>query len=140
MWARIENDSVAEVTTIDPVGRFHESLMWRACGPAVRPGWSYFDSKFLEPVAAPSPQLQLSCTPAQGLVALFVLKQITEEDVLSAIGQIADPVQQYTTRIGYQRATTWELESPAMKAVAQLFGLTDTDLLELFTYAITVQV
>lgn len=80
------------------------------------------------------------CTPAQGLVALFALKNITEDSVLDAIAQIPDPVQQYTARIGYQRATTWERGSPTMQAMAQLLQLSDEDLDELFAYAVGVQV
>ena len=81
-----------------------------------------------------------ACTPAQGLVALFALKQITEERVLEAIAQIPDPVQQYTARIGYQRATVWERGSPTMQSMAQLLQLTNEDLGELFAYAAQVQV
>ncbi|WP_255576263.1 hypothetical protein [Comamonas sp. Y33R10-2] len=81
-----------------------------------------------------------ACSPAQGLVALFALKQITEDHVLDAIAQIPDPVQQYTARIGYQRATIWERGSPTMLAMAQLLQLSDEDLDALFSYAVTVQV
>ena len=80
------------------------------------------------------------CTPAQGLVALFALKNITEDNVLAAISQIPDPVQQYTAKIGYQRATTWERNSPTMQAMAQLLQLSAQDLDALFTYAVEVQV
>ncbi|MGD9759115.1 MAG: hypothetical protein AB7U71_16505 [Comamonas sp.] len=80
------------------------------------------------------------CTPAQGLVALFALKSITEENVLASIGQITDPVRQYTARIGYQRATAWERGSRTMQTMAQLLQLSEQDLDELFTYAVTVQV
>ena len=80
------------------------------------------------------------CTPAQGLVALFAMKNITEDNVLAAIGQIPDPVQQYTAKIGYQRATSWERGSPTMTAMAQLLQLSSEDLDELFAYAVTVQV
>lgn len=82
----------------------------------------------------------IRCTPAQGLVALYALKTITEDHVLAAIAQIPDPVQQITARIGYQRATSWERGSPTMLAMAQLLQLNEQDLDELFTYAVTVQV
>ena len=88
----------------------------------------------------PLPMQPQSCTPAQGLVALFALKSITEDNVRAAIGQIPDPVQQYTARIGYQRATTWERNSPTMKAMAQLLQLSDEDLDALFNYAASVTV
>ena len=81
-----------------------------------------------------------SCTPAQGLIALYALKQITEQDILDAIAQIPDPAQRYTATIGYQRATTWERGSATMAAMAQLLGLTDEDLDALFAYASGVEV
>lgn len=139
MWALIENQLVKEITDTDPDGRFHEAFLWVACSADVRPGWVYSDGEFTppQPAAAQAPQ---SCTPAQGLVALFALKSITEDDVLAAIGQIPDPVQQYTARIGYQHATTWERGSQTMLAMAQLLQLSETDLDELFSYAVNVQV
>ena len=96
------------------------------------------------PIAVERPaepeQKHTRCTPAQGLVALFALKNITEDNVLAAIDQIPDPVQQYTARIGYQHATVWERNSPTMQAMAQLLQLSEQDLDELFTYAVGVQV
>lgn len=139
MWALIENQLVKEITDLDPDGRFHEAFLWAACPAEVRPGWVYSDGAFTppQPAAVPAPQ---SCTPAQGLVALFALKNITEENVLAAIDQIPDPVQQYTARIGYQRATSWERNSPTMQAMAQLLQLSDEDLDALFIHAVKVAV
>ena len=82
-----------------------------------------------------APPAPTSCTPAQGLIALYALKQITEQDILDAIAQITDPVQRYTATIGYQRATTWERGSTTMQTMAQLLGLTEADLDGLFAYA-----
>ena len=84
--------------------------------------------------------LAKQCTPAQGLVALFALKRITEDNILEAIAQVADPVQQYTARIGYQRATSWERGSPTMQAMAKLLQLSEEDLDALFAHVVTVQV
>ena len=81
-----------------------------------------------------------TCTPAQGLIALYALKQLTEQDILDAIAQIPDPVQRYTATIGYQRATTWERGSATMQAMAQLLALTEEDLDALFAYAVGVKV
>ena len=83
----------------------------------------------------PAPPPPTTCTPAQGLVALYAIKQLTEQNILDAIGQIPDPVQRYTATIGYQRATTWERSSATMQAMAQLLGLTEPDLDGLFAYA-----
>ena len=49
MWARIENDIVAEVTDIDPAGRFHPSFVWVACSGDVQPGWLTSGESFTAP-------------------------------------------------------------------------------------------
>ena len=46
MWARIEDGMVAEVTEIDPAGRFHASLIWVGCPSDVCPGMTYSANKF----------------------------------------------------------------------------------------------
>ncbi len=56
MWARIENGTVAEITDIDPAGRFHPSLEWVACREGVAPGWIYADAAFTGPMEMPPPQ------------------------------------------------------------------------------------
>ena len=86
----------------------------------------------------PDPLPPTSCSPAQGLIALYALKQITEQNILDAIAQIPDDVQRYTATIGYQRATTWERESTTMQAMAGLLGIYDEELDALFAYAVQV--
>lgn len=88
----------------------------------------------------PAPPPPTSCTPSQGLIALYALKQITEQDIFDAIAQIPDPVQRYTATIGYQRATTWQRGSATMATLAQLLGLNSADLDALFAYAAEVAV
>jgi hypothetical protein len=56
MWARIENGTVAELTDIDPAGRFHPSMIWMACSKSVRPGWMLVNGK-LQPPGELLPQL-----------------------------------------------------------------------------------
>lgn len=55
MWALIQNGTVAEITDIDPAGRFHESLVWVPCAASVRPGWLYDGGEFAEPPAPAQP-------------------------------------------------------------------------------------
>lgn len=55
MWARIENGAVAEITDLDPAGRFHPSLIWASCGAEVRPGWAFDGQRFAAPVVVPDP-------------------------------------------------------------------------------------
>lgn len=76
-----------------------------------------------------------SCTPAQGLIALYALQSITEEDIATAIAAIPDPVQRYSAQIGYTRATTWERTSATIQALAALLGLSESELDALFIYA-----
>ena len=90
-----------------------------------------------EPAPAPTPR---HCTPAQGLVALYAVKQITEDDIRAVIEGIPDPVTRYTAKIGYERATQWIEDSPTMQMMQTAFNLTDADMTALFDYAQTVAV
>ncbi len=60
MWARIENGTVAEITDIDPTGRFHPALKWLVCGKDVVPGWNY-DGQTYEAPARPQPRADILC-------------------------------------------------------------------------------
>lgn len=51
MWARIENGAVAEITAIDPNGRFHPSFQWEVCATEVAAGWLYDGALFVAPTA-----------------------------------------------------------------------------------------
>lgn len=142
-YARAIDGVVVELfaTDGDIADYFPSDFGFIECDESVQQGWLYVDQVFSSPkISEPKPTVPMLCSPAQGLVALFALKQITEDHVLEAIAQIPDPVQQYTARIGYQRATTWERGSPTMLAMAQLLQLNDEDLDALFSYAVTVQV
>lgn len=132
----IENGIVTNTIEVESLD-FMPGLVDADLGGSI--GDRYENGEFIKPAPEPEPAPE-SCTPAQGLVALFAVKGITEDDVLAAIGQIADPVQQYTARIGLQRATTWERTSPTMQAMAALLGLTEQDLDDLYTLAVTVVV
>lgn len=95
---------------------------------------------YVPPVVVPIVVVPRICTPAQGLVALYVLKGIEESAVVAAIDAIPDPIQRYTAKIGYQKATAWERGSQSMMLIAALLNLTETDLDELFTFAVTINV
>ena len=89
---------------------------------------------------APPTSTPTVCSPAQGLVALYALKQITEADVNAAIAAITDPVARYTTQIAFARATEWRRDSASMQQLATLLGLTESDLDALFEFAVKVAV
>lgn len=91
----------------------------------------------LPPPVDPPPYIAQSVTPAQGLMALYLLKSITEDDILAAIGTIEDAALRYQAQISYQKATAWERSSVTMQTLAGLLALTDPDLDELFTKAAT---
>tara|TARA_R100000458_G_scaffold26452_2_gene23927 strand:- start:5569 stop:5931 length:363 start_codon:yes stop_codon:yes gene_type:complete len=55
MWARIENGTVAELTDLDPTGRFHPSLTWVACAAEVKVGWLCDGQAFAAPAPPPAP-------------------------------------------------------------------------------------
>ncbi len=50
MWARIQDGVVEETTDIDPEGRYHPDLKWRACAAQVQPGWLFANGVFAEKV------------------------------------------------------------------------------------------
>lgn len=90
------------------------------------------------PVEQPAtPQV---CSSAQGERALFDLRGITDADVLAAIDLIADADNRYRARSAFQRATEWRRDSETTQALASILALSEVDLDELFTYAVTVNV
>ena len=90
--------------------------------------------------AEPAPATPTVCSPAQGLVALFAIKQITESDVNATIAAITDPVARYTSQVAFARATEWRRDSASIQQLAALLGLTESDLDALFAFAVTVAV
>lgn len=94
----------------------------------------------IDPTPEPQPiPVNLVCSPAQGIVALFAVKQITEADVNAAIAGITDPIEKYKAHVSFTRTTEWRRDSAAMQGLAILLGLTEVDLDELFNFATTVQ-
>ena len=91
-------------------------------------------------LTAPTPATPTVCSPAQGLVALFAIKQITESDVNATIAAITDPVARYTSQVAFARATEWRRDSASIQQLAALLGLTESDLDALFEFAVTVAV
>ena len=88
----------------------------------------------------PAEPVPRSCTPAQGLVALYAVKGITEDNVRAAIEAIPDDVQRYTASMAFERATVWQEGSPTMQMMQSAFAFTDADMDELFDYAVQVKV
>ena len=91
-------------------------------------------------LTAPTPATPTVCSPAQGLVALFAIKQITEANVNATIAAITDPVARYTAQIAFARATEWRRDSASIQQLSALLGLTESDLDALFAFAVKVTV
>lgn len=91
-----------------------------------------------EPEPPPTP-VPTSATPAQGLMALYQLKGITEDDIETAVAGIADPGERYAAQIAYRKTTTWEKDSPSMQSFGALLQLTEQDFVDLFTLAPTIK-
>ena len=87
------------------------------------------------PVIPATPQ---SCTPAQGLIALYELRGVTDADIVSMINAIADPVEQYHARIAYTRTSDWQRTHPVIVLAAQQLSLTSDDIDALFAHAASV--
>lgn len=81
-----------------------------------------------------------TCTPAQGLIALYELKGIAEDEIVVMIEAIEDPLVRYRAKIAFNRATDWKIEHPVIQMLAQVKGLTEDDINALFAYAAQVQV
>lgn len=140
-YAIVENNVVVNVVLADA----RRDQSWVESDVA-GPGW-IFDPASGElsepepPKPTPvEPANHVTCSPAQGLVALFAIKQITEADVGAAIASIPDPVLRYTTQIAFARATEWRRDSVSMQQLATMLRLTDAELDELFAFAVTVNV
>lgn len=82
-WARIQNlTDVAEVTDIDPEGRFHPSLVWMPCPDYVTDAYTYENNKFVPPPPPPP-------TTAQDLAPNRSLEGLTAEEI-AAFQAMAD--------------------------------------------------
>ncbi|GAC1332141.1 MAG: hypothetical protein NVSMB20_03220 [Bradyrhizobium sp.] len=54
MWALIVNGQVADLTTLDPAGRFHPSMIWVPATASVQTGHLFANGTFSKPPPPPS--------------------------------------------------------------------------------------
>lgn len=136
----VVNVILASQEFIDTLQDYQHALQLAEDSP-VGVGWEW-DGQVCAPPPSPQPSNSApqECSPAQGLVALFALRSITEQDVHTAIDGIADPAARYTAQIAFSRATTWRRDGGAMQQLSALLGLSDSDLDALFAFAVTVEV
>jgi len=132
MWARIDGDRVAEITDIDPKGRFHPSIEWVVCSEEVGTGWRYKDGKFSPPDPEPVP-VPVQVTRAQGKAAL-----ITAElwpDVLTFVESITDPTEKALVEVALNDTTHWRRDSPTMQAISSALDISSEQMDDLFISA-----
>lgn len=82
---------------------------------------------------APVPQ---SATMRQARLALLSIGKL--DDVEAAIAAIPDATEKRAAQIEWEFATTVERSSPLLASLATAIGLTQTDLDDLFTQAVTL--
>ena len=93
-WALIIDGHVAEITDIDPEGRFHPSLVWVPAGPNVNVGNEYIDGEFTEP---PEPEISPEEMRAQKVSLVQVhldaaAQAINYDSIATAISYAEEPV------------------------------------------------
>jgi hypothetical protein len=77
---------------------------------------------------------RVSVTKRQALLALFDLKGIKEDAILTAIDAMPDEHARYRTLVDWQGAATIESDSPTVLLLAEALSI-KADLLALFKYA-----
>jgi len=131
MWARIENGTVAEITDLDPVGRFHPSLEWVECGAGVRAGWKYSDGEFSEP-EAPEAHIPQSVSMRQARLAMLsagILDAV--ESMIAAMEGDAGKA----ARIDWEFAKDVRRDWPLVAELGAQLGMTEDQIDELFIAA-----
>ena len=133
----VENTIVADTDFVSLIAKDWDHIEPLSGNAGI--GWGWDGVAFISP---PAPEFVATsvCSPAQGIVALFAIKQITESDVTATIAAITDPVARYTSQVAFARATEWRRDSASMQQLAALLGLTESDLDALFAFAVTVAV
>lgn len=123
-WARIDNGTVAEITDIDPEGRFHPSLLWVVCTEEVASGWKYEDGEFSPPELAPETvPVPDQVSRAQGKAALITAG--LWPDVLAFVESITDPTEKALAEVALNDTTHWRRDSPFYNKVADHLGLSE---------------
>ena len=140
-YAIIENNQVNNIIVLPDDfdgSEFAGKPVVPANDAAIGDGW---DGEQFIKAPEPEPEIVIptTATPAQGLMALYQLKSITEDDIENAIAGIADPAERYAAQIAYRKTTVWEKDSPSMQTIGALLQLTEQDFIDLFTLAPTIK-
>ncbi|QTP60932.1 DUF4376 domain-containing protein [Billgrantia antri] len=88
MWARIHNGAVAELTDIDPKGRFHPSIKWESADASVSIGYFFDGNVYNKPevpladlVVEKLTELEQALSSALDIGMPYIMTDGTEEVV-----------------------------------------------------------
>jgi len=90
-WARIENEIVCETTNIDPVGRFHPSLVWTKCPAEVQGGWTHNNGTFTAPARHQTTAQDLA--PGRNLEGLTAAEIAAFQELADILNSNADSLR-----------------------------------------------
>lgn len=132
MWARIDDNSVAEITDIDPSGRFHSSIQWVECPEEVKQGWLYDGSEFQEPEPEPVPVPQ-QVSRSQGKTIL--IQEGLWSQVISYIENMEDGTERLLAEVALNDTTHWRRDSPFLNKFAEELSISEEQMDDMFTRA-----
>jgi len=131
-WARIDGDRVAEITDIDPTGRFHPSIQWESVPDNTRQGMVKDGSNYHWPEPEPA-AIPASVTRRQAKQALLMSALLA--NVQPAIDAIEDETERGMVQIFWDDSTTFERNNPQLIALGEALELTDEQIDDLFIQA-----
>lgn len=142
MWARIDGDRVAEITDIDPDGRFHPSLVWVECGAEVQPGWTYDGKEFAPPVVEVDPDTNAVPMEIEGWQGEVIMRaeRVDPEDpesqsvwdrVQDLLAAMPDGIEKITAQVALQRGKI-RRDSPTLTQLAPLVPLSEQRIDDMF--------
>ena len=132
MWARIDNGTVAEITDLNPEGRFHPSIKWVSVPADTKAGMVKDGSEYRWPDPEPEP-VPDSVTRRQAKQALLLFGLLA--NVQPAIDAIEDEVERGMVQIFWDDATSFERSNAQLIALGVALGLTDEQIDDLFVQA-----
>ncbi|ADP17940.1 hypothetical protein IPU70_15320 [Achromobacter sp. SD115] len=114
IWAHIQGGVVAELTDVDPMGRFHPDFIWVGVSGEVMIGDSFNDGNFSRPEPSPLP-VKTRYTSRE-----FVRRFSMDEQLAIRQAQLAD-MEVGLVYDDFNRADFIDLEDPAVAAGIDLY-------------------
>ena len=131
MWALIFDGEVAEITDIDPEGRYHPDFVWIACEKNTQVGMLYKDNQFVgkQPVDVVS-----DIRSTMSLSAADARLRLAELGLLDRINDAIDAMPKSTPlRIKWEYSPVLHRADPVLDDFCHgTLGMTDEQIDELF--------